>query len=436
MAGLRPLSLAKRSAMLFFVLSFASLLIAFSASAYLVLWPVARASVNDLSALIAMSAQTWHEMPLPRRRAFVEKLGREHQLELSEIRRSGCGQPSYLPYLVLLGEALGKRFGAPAPVCVEAGGGYYVDVPSDGTMLRFRFSRDRVGTYPVLTLALALLIALGVSAAVAFLAAQVLTRPLRRFGEAAAGLRRGEMPASVPEAGPPEIAELAKNFNLMAQEVRDLTHNRATLLAGVSHDLRTPIARMRMALELFRERRDPALLDKIEVYLEEMNGLIACFLEYTQRALLPPSQEEIDLPALLTYLADDSRLAGHPVVWQPAGRCLWRGDAVALRRLIRNLLENAVRFAADTPPELQLDCTGRAYVVRVLDRGPGIPEAMLEKVFHPFVRLDASRNADKGGVGLGLALVRELSRANGWGVRLLRRAGGGTEAVVELPLGG
>ncbi len=110
---------------------------------------------------------------------------------------------------------------------------------------------------------------------------------------------------------------------------------------------------------------------------------------------------------------------------------MWRGDAVALPRLIGNLLENAVRFAADTPPELRLECAERAYAVRVLDRGPGIPEAMREKVFHPFARIDASRNADRGGVELGLALARELSRANGWRVRLLRRP----EAVVGLPLG-
>lgn len=436
MKALTTLSLSHRAGLIFFITTLGAILLTFGISAYLVLLPVARTSVNDLSSLIVLSANTWQQLKGDQRHSFAEQLASNHQLRISEIPKPQAGYPSHLPYLMLLGDALEQRLGQASPIYAEdsAGRYFYTDVVIEGHTLRFRFGRSRIGTYPALTLLLALLVALSASIGVAHLAAKALTDPLRRLTIATASFRRGQAPALVPEGGPMEIAALAKDFNLMAREVLELTQNRTTLLAGVSHDLRTPIARMRMALELFRERNDPALLDKVEGYLEEMNGLIAYFLEYTQSVMTTPTPEQLELTAFLRYLADDSRLAGHPVQIEASGDNPWQGNAHALRRLLRNILENAFRFAPDSPPELKLERKEDRYIVRVLDRGPGIPDAVLDKVFQPFVRLDSSRNPGKGGVGLGLALAKELSRANGWHLYLSNRAGGGTEAVIELPM--
>lgn len=281
---------------------------------------------------------------------------------------------------------------------------------------------------------LALLLALGggfvFAGAFAWWLARRITKPLARLEAAATRIGEGERPELLPENGPRELASLACRFNAMAQQVRDLLSARTTLLAGVSHDLRTPLARMRLALEMMKSAPAPALIARLENDIEEMNGLIATLLDLA-RGLEREPPEETDLVELLNELADQAAAHEREI----SVRCPACRRAVApraLRRALGNLLQNALRYAPAGPLELVCETQGESCRIGVLDRGPGIPPERIAAMFEPFQRLEGSRSPQTGGAGLGLAIVRELARANGWQARLEPRDGGGLAAWIEL----
>jgi two-component system osmolarity sensor histidine kinase EnvZ len=222
----------------------------------------------------------------------------------------------------------------------------------------------------------------------------------------------------------------------MAAEVRDLLENRTTLLAGISHDLRTPMTRLQLNLELLRSEFDsapdkngapgPARIDRAVADLAEMNQLIAAYLELA-RTSQAEAKVRFDLAELLHEVADAAGLDG-----SGAASCEIVAGRLALRQILTNLIHNAQRHGGGTPVELVLECTDRQARVSVRDSGPGIPDDQLEKVFRPFYRLEASRSQDTGGTGLGLAIVRQLAQTNGWKVKLTNRATGGLEARLEI----
>jgi two-component system osmolarity sensor histidine kinase EnvZ len=281
---------------------------------------------------------------------------------------------------------------------------------------------------------LALLLALGggllFAGAFACWLAQRITAPLARLDAAAKRIGHGERPELLPETGPLELAALARRFNAMSQQVRDLLTARTTLLAGVSHDLRTPLARMRLALEMLKSDPSPVLIARLESDIEEMNGLIATLLDLA-RGLEREPPVELDLTALLEDLASEASTAARPITVHcpPCRRAV---PPRALRRAIGNLLQNALRYAPDGPVELVCEQHQSHYRIGVLDRGPGIPPERIAAMFEPFQRLDDSRSPQTGGAGLGLAIVRELAKANGWQVRLEARTDGGLAAWIEL----
>jgi two-component system osmolarity sensor histidine kinase EnvZ len=233
----------------------------------------------------------------------------------------------------------------------------------------------------------------------------------------------------LPETGPRELAELARRFNRMSREVQALLENRTTLLAGVSHDLRTPLTRARLALELLMERPDPQRMERIGQDLAEMNTLISGYLDLA-RSLKVEEPELVELAQELGEIA--SHTDGVRVEVQA---CTVRIARQALGRILSNLLENAHRYGGGQIV-LRLVKDKARVRVQVLDQGPGIPEEELDKVFRPFYRLEASRAQATGGTGLGLAIVKQLAEANGWKIHLRNRPQGGLEAELEIELGG
>jgi two-component system osmolarity sensor histidine kinase EnvZ len=199
------------------------------------------------------------------------------------------------------------------------------------------------------------------------------------------------------------------------------------LLAGVSHDLRSPIARLRMALELARDQPAPLLFDNMERYLEQMDELIGDFIDYgrgsSQRAPQP-----LDLASWLAQLANE-----HQAVLTACDDLTLATDPTALERVLVNLLENARRYAPASPPHIECKALRHQVQIDILDRGPGIPPELIERVFDPFYRIDPARQTP--GSGLGLAVVREICRAHGWRIELSNRPGGGLLAHLILPLG-
>lgn len=408
-------------------------LFALAVIAYYVVFPVARRAADDLAALMVLSAQTWVELPPQTRADFEWELNHNHDLRFADPQVQLKLMEHPWPYLRFLQQAIEQRVGHTVPLHITEAPSpwYWVDIPMAGRTIRIGFDANRLGTHPPTAI---LLVVFGGALAVVFTTLLVVrrtTRPLARLAEAAQRIGSGKFEQRLPERGPAELAALERAFNRMASEVQQLLNNRTTLLAGISHDLRTPLTRMRLALELVREHSEPELLAGLERDLEQMDQLIGQALELGRR---PDTQvaEAVDLEALIEEVATDVGRAGGDVRWRVDGDCTCRIAPGAMRRILHNLLNNAVRYGGDGPVELECECAAGRGTVRILDRGPGIPEDQQEAVFLPFHRLEQSRNRDTGGSGLGLAIVRQLCEARGWSVRVRNRDGGGTEALLEF----
>ena len=431
----RPLSLAQQNALRLIAVFVAFEVIAALAVVWLLMVPLAQRAAEDFGELLALSAETWSELPPMTRPSFERHLVEMHGIELRQAPPVDAhereGRDFYVRHVQGMLEG---QFGAPIRVAATERDGerwHWVAVPSGGRVLWVGFPHSRVGTQPLTTA----LLTLGAGVVLAIMAAAWLARrivaPLERLDDAAAQLGRGERPGVLPETGPRELAALARRVNALGREVHGLLEGRTTLLAGLSHDLRTPLARMRLALEMLSRRHDPALIERLELDIEEMNRLVGEMLDLA-RGLGREAPREVDVAELLEELASRAREAGASVT-VAAEPCTVTAAPGALRRLLGNLLSNAQRYGGAGTVELRARRDGGAVRIGVLDVGPGIPPDQLEAVFRPFHRVESSRSRGTGGSGLGLAIVRQLAQANGWTVSLENRLDGGLAAWLTLP---
>jgi two-component system osmolarity sensor histidine kinase EnvZ len=218
----------------------------------------------------------------------------------------------------------------------------------------------------------------------------------------------------------------------MSSELQALQENRTVMVAGISHDLRTPLTRLGLAVEMLGEGSDPQLVADIRRDLAAMETLIRQFMQLAQ-GLDDEHLEEMDLWALLkTHVADLQR-QGFEVQLSGDDHCLYLGNPLALNRILNNLLDNAAHYGGNKPIEVDLRSDQHRVSIRIHDRGPGIPEKEIEAAFRPFYRLETARSENTGGSGLGLAIASQLADKNGWTVTLEPRDGGGTVAKLELP---
>jgi two-component system osmolarity sensor histidine kinase EnvZ len=389
--------------------------------------PVAERSADDLAGLIVLSAQTWVELPPQTRPAFERELARRHGLRLTTIDVGATAAAPQFAFRTQIEDALSRRVGE----TVELRGvpdtrAAWLDIPVGGHDLRVGFFPDRYAVKP--PLAASVVVALGtlLSLLTALFLVRRITVPLARAARAASQVGAGELPEPLPETGPAELAELARRFNTMAAEVRALLDNRTTLLAGISHDLRTPMTRLQLNLEMLRDAPSPARIDRAVADLADMNQLISGYLELA-RTTQPAAKARFDLAGVLEAVAADAGLQ-----WPAVAPCEIEAGRLAVGQIVSNLIQNAQRYGGGTPVELVLECTDKLARVIVRDAGGGIPDDQLEKVFRPFYRLETSRSQATGGTGLGLAIVRQLAETNGWKVSLENRATGGLEAVLEI----
>ncbi len=404
---------------------------------YLMLVPVGQRSAADLVVVMMQAAGNWQQLPPAEREVYAGDVLRAHLLYVGAPDRALPYSTSLLPYLYFVERELQTQIGLPVSLRMsrqDEDDWFWADVPVQGEMVRLGFSRNRIGVHPPFALFLVLSVGGLVILSTTVLLARRLSRPLENLADAAQHIGHGQWPAPLPEDGPRELAALARSFNQMGQQVRELLANRTTLLAGISHDLRTPLARIQLALAMLPENAEPELVQGMQHDLEEMNRLIGQFLEIS-RGLGEAKPEWVDVRDALQELSDNARRGGAVVHWHDAGTCRIQLHKLALCRIVANLLENAVRYGAGQPVELQYECGADGLILAILDRGPGIPEGEREAVFRPFHRLEQSRSAQTGGSGLGLAIARQLAEANQWTIELLPRFGGGTVAEVRIPMG-
>lgn len=274
-----------------------------------------------------------------------------------------------------------------------------------------------------------LAVELVVIAVCAWFALSLATRPLNQLASAADTLGPDMTTTRLPENGPAEVARAAKAFNAMQERIRQYMKERIQILAAISHDLQTPITRMRIRTDLLD---DEAERIKFQQDLAEMETLVREGVAYG-RTLHGAAEvpRRIDPDALLESLVSDYEDAGAKVTLSGSIGVPIVTRPVALRRILANLLDNAVKFSG--AGELKTDVSkDRQISISVLDRGPGIPQDQLEAVFQPFYRGDASGHQRTGGSGLGLAIAKQLALAMNATLELKNRTGGGLEARLVL----
>lgn len=269
-------------------------------------------------------------------------------------------------------------------------------------------------------------------AAVTILSALVvhhLTRPLATFSRAAQRLGTDVRAPSIPETGPAEVRQAIRAFNEMQKRIRRFVEDRTQMLAAISHDLGTPITRLRLRAEFIEDEDQQR---KMLADLDDMEKMVFSSLSFVRDDAAHEPRATVDLRTLLQRVCDDMADAGHAIALNIGD------DAVALacrpaalRRALTNLIDNAIKYGRQARITLENDQDG--ILIRIDDSGSGIPEEFLEDAFKPFQRLEASRNRETGGTGLGLTVARTIIRAHGGDITLTNRSEGGLRVDILLP---
>lgn len=267
-------------------------------------------------------------------------------------------------------------------------------------------------------------------ALISFIAVRYVTRPLALLASAADDLGRDIQSPPLEEKGSAEVRRAARAFNTMQSRLRRYIEDRGEILAAVSHDLKTPITRLRLRSEMLEDEK---MQEKFNQDLGDMEQMVNATLDFMRGTESREKPVPVDIMALLEALRDDMSDLGANVRLDPAELKPYPGRPLLLKRCLTNLIENAVRYGEEA--NIRVERSKEQLQIIIADRGPGIPEAEQERIFKPFVRGEASRSKDTGGNGLGLSIARNIARAHGGELTLRNgRDGVGLEAVVSLPL--
>ncbi|GJH14673.1 HAMP domain-containing histidine kinase [Caballeronia novacaledonica] len=380
---------------------------------------------------VASSVALLDHLPPDERAAWLPRLARRSYTFILGPGETGAPLDAALSerFARSIGEGIGKRY----PLTVNAVPGdrerFQVHLRlSDGSPLTIDM-RPMVGTPLSGWLPLVLVLQLIVLGGCCWLAVRLATGPLKRLANAADTLGPDLKAERLPESGPEEVARAAKAFNAMQDRVSTYMTQRMQILAAITHDLQTPITRMRLRVDVMD---DEAAGAKLQQDLKEMESLVKEGVTYA-RTLHGTNEapRRIDPDALFESIVDDYLDAGQSVTLRGNISGALMAPPQALKRVVGNLVDNAIKYSGAAEIEVATRDDGRA-VIAVLDRGPGIPDESLEAVFEPFVRLEGSRNRQTGGTGLGLAIARQLTLAMDASLTLHHREGGGLEARLVL----
>ena len=298
----------------------------------------------------------------------------------------------------------------------------------DGDAVTYRLARTPGGA-PLprnLFVNLSLLVLLLVI--VLYIAARNITRPLSELARAADSLGRDTRAVpQIAEQGARELRDAARAFNTMQDRLHRYLDSRTRVLAAMSHDLKTPLTRLRLQVEALDNEPMQARIGR---ELDEMESMVREALALFRGLDDGEPASALDVDALVAQIRDEFRDMGATVTITGHALRPFVGKPQALKRCLTNLIANAVKFG--TRADIQIE-DGADLLIRVRDRGPGIPEEELERVFEPFHRLESSRNRDSGGTGLGLSIARDIAQAHGGSLLLANLPGGGLEATLRLP---
>jgi len=429
-----PRSLFGRAALTIALTLVSFTIVSMAAVVYFIMLPMAKRSADDFAAEFVSAAHDLQHLPEERHEELMQELLDDHGLVVVSHQPGLIEQEVSSPYLMFFRDSLTRAAGEELPmIASDSGPLIWVDVPAHGRIHRIGFNRERLGTNPPL----AFMAIVGGGAFLTLFASLLevhrVVRPLDRLSRAVRKVSGGQQPQPVPEDGPEEIAELARTFNRMSSDIQEMAANRTVMIAGISHDLRTPLTRLGIAVEMLDENSNPELVAGIQRDLDAMNDLISQFLQFS-KGIEDACPVQVDLWKVIESLADDIKRGGADLrLHRNDPPCVFFADPVALQRVVGNLIKNAAQYGGGNPIDVELHCSDKNVSIEVSDRGPGIPEDEVEAVFHPFHRLQPAREKNTGGSGLGLAIARQLAVKHGWTIELLSRDGGGTVARLGLP---
>ncbi|NOQ14832.1 MAG: HAMP domain-containing protein [Methyloprofundus sp.] len=402
---------------------------------YFVLIPMSDRAADDMAAFISMVSESWVSLNEQERMQFQTHLREDHQLFISTDPVPVTAIKKNYPFIPRLEKALLLHTGQQLEIKQHLEGPccFWVNIMQNGQVVRIGFYHERIGPKPPMALAGIIASACLLILITTILLVRRITRPVRKLSAAANRLGRGDFSIRIPETGAKELVSLAHCFNRMAEELSQLMSNRAILFGGISHDLRTPITRMQIALELLEDNNNSSLIAGLRNDLKEMERLIQQALELV-KGLDKSKPVETDLKQLIATIVADYQRQKQTINWQVSqcGTCMIEVDT--LHRVLTNLLDNAFCYGGDEPVDLSCIRKGKNLIIRIKDQGPGIPKEQLEAVFQPFFRLDSSRSKKTGGSGLGLAIVRQLCDVHSWKVQLFPGKGKGLEACLIIPV--
>jgi signal transduction histidine kinase len=420
---------------------------------------VYRLATLQIASQIGQSARILNRLPASERHKVVQESSGPHvKLSLSDRPIAvESGYSEHDPYEEQFTQAIQRQIGArwpirvdinPQPRSMEAPASafdlwmaryFYFLLPEpfaivvqvglqDGTIAVFDVNVPQEPLRSFESLVPLLLLLLVVCFALAAFLVRMITSSLNRLSRAADAI--GENPDRTPlaESGPSEVRGVIAAFNRMQRRVREYLTERGRLLSAISHDLKTPITRLRLRAEMLP---DEEIRGKMLRDLDEMQTMVGATLDFFRSVGKDGQRQPVDVAALIESVCEDRRESGQELSVRGAPLSPYRADPQALRRCLENLIENAVRYGSCA--DIDIDDSPQRLRIAIRDRGPGIPEGELEKVFEPFYRLDDSRNMDSGGTGLGLSIARNIARWHGGDVKLANAARGGLVAELALP---
>lgn len=395
----------------------------------LIVEPLKQRAANNQAATIELAANTYFELPSDRRAEFELQVLVNHGLLVSTIKQDMPPATWEASYFSLLGGALVDRFGTDVTF-YEDEEHYWVNLPNPtgGPLeLQIGFSSE----LPYLTQQIVGFAVVIVAAVIVMLASYVavrrIARPLQRASNATERFRERTTFDLIPAEGPREIRTLTANLNRMYEEITALLENRTALLAGISHDIRTPLTRMRLALEINREELGDGVADQLANDLSQMDELVENALEYARGTQETP--EHVPFHSFFTSLVDGI-VADTRIEWDGERQFELELAPSAFSRVVTNLVLNAIEHAGDV--SLFVVVNDARVAIHVRDHGSGIPEEERTRVFRPFYRMDSARGGEYRHSGLGLAIVKQLCDNFGWSVTIGENEGGGTDVCVTI----
>jgi signal transduction histidine kinase len=265
-------------------------------------------------------------------------------------------------------------------------------------------------------------------ALVTLITARQFSKPIAGLAEAAREFGHNSRAWPIVEEGPKEVRQVIRTFNEMRSQIQGFVSRRTTMLAAISHDLRTPLTRIRLRGEFIEDQEQQTRLFRD---VDEMQAMVDGALAFFRDEASVEATTTLDLPHVIVAIANDYADQGISIPYQGPVHGFYPGRPYALKRALINLIENAIKYA--TAPEIELLSTTKTWNIIIKDRGPGIPPESLETVFSPYYRLDKAHSRTRGGVGLGLTAAQAIIQGHGGQIVLANRDGGGLEARVTLP---